>query len=167
MTESELDFFSAEFDKYDKESNGKISKNDFLFLYRALETDETKEREESDIIFNGIDIESTEFIAKNEFLNLVKQFKERNMLFLYKIVFRSFDKDKSKTLNPDEIVDYMIFCKKSITRKAAETEIMRFGAKELNFAQMHYILTGKTIDPDIDPYDGMLERKKTSCCEII
>jgi hypothetical protein len=89
------------------------------------------------------------------------------MLLLYKIIFISFDQDRSKTLDPEEAVNCMIFCKKLTIKEAVETVIMIFGVKKLKITQMYCILTDKIIIPDIDPYDGMLERRKTSCCEII
>jgi hypothetical protein len=62
----------------------------------------------------------------------------------------------------NEIIRYNSFCNKTSIKKAQVEQIIQKynpGKEGLTFAQMYKVLTGITIDPNTDPYDGKLERK--------
>nr|AGM32359.1 EF-hand family protein [Coptotermes formosanus] len=167
MDEDYVVVYSRKFDEKDKDNSKTIDRDEFLFLYRDIEGDDTKTQTEADIIFNGIDIDNSNTLSKDEFLDLVKSIKGGDKQYLHKMVFRSFDKDRSKTLEAEEIVAYSEFCKKAKTKEEAEELVKKYNpdgkGKGLTFPQLYEELTGVKIDPKTDPYDGKLGK----CCLIL
>jgi Ca2+-binding EF-hand superfamily protein len=159
MTNKILRFYSCEFDKVDIQHKNKLEPSEFLILYRLIENDQTRTLDEAKVIFRGIDFKDTGFVTKDAFLDLVKGLKSKNKDYLFKLIFRSFDVDRTRTLNPDEIVEYTKFCGNPLTRNEVVAAIERYGTKKINYAQLYNILTDEIIDPDTDPYDGQLRSK--------
>jgi hypothetical protein len=159
--------YSQKFDEYDKDNSKTISVDEFLELYRDFEEDPNKTKEEAQVVFDGIDINDDKTLSKEEFLNTVKYFKTNDKLNKFKLYFRSFDKDRSRTLEAEEIFEYFKFCGKPITLEQAKHFITQFNTRRkltgLTFAQLYKLLTEIDIDPDTDPYDGKLPLKKNLC----
>jgi Ca2+-binding EF-hand superfamily protein len=153
-----LEECAQKFDEHDKDGSGEISFDEFVYLYRDIEDDQSRTEEEARVVFDGIDINNDKSLSKKEFLDLVKAMKTNDTLFLYKMSFRSFDPDRSRSLEADEIVTYFNFCGRKTNKKQAERLIAKEnpGGDSLTFAQLYSKLTGEEIDPDTDPYDGQI-----------
>nr|AGM32364.1 EF-hand family protein [Coptotermes formosanus] len=167
MSEEDIALYSQKFDEHDKDKSGFISPKEFVTLYRDIENDQNKTEEESKILFDGIDIDGNGKMSKDEFLGLVKTVKTSDKLALFKIAFRAFDKDRSRSLEAKEVVEYSKFCKAPVTKEEAEKIILEKNpdgkTKGLNFPQLYKIVAGEDIDELTDPYDGR-EVKKSGCC---
>nr|AGM32360.1 EF-hand family protein [Coptotermes formosanus] len=160
MDQAILDEYSKKFDEHDKDHSDAIDIDEFLHLYRDVENDPSKTMEEAVIIFNGIDINNDKTISKKEFLDLVTGIRNDDKLFMYKMFFRSFDPDRSRSLEAEEIATYFTFCGHNTNTQQAERLIKKYnpdGKKDsLTFAQLFKELTNTDIDPDTDPYDGQI-----------
>jgi Ca2+-binding EF-hand superfamily protein len=145
MTEEEIKYFSDKFDEYDKDNSGFLKLDKFVSLYRDLENDQNKTKKEAEVVFNGIDINNDKKVLKDEFLDLVKSNKGDDKLFLFKVIFRSFDANRSRTLEVNEIMKYSEFCKNPMTKEQAEQFIQARNIddqkKTLTFAQLYKLLT--------------------------
>jgi Ca2+-binding EF-hand superfamily protein len=79
---------------------------------------------------------------------------------MFKMFFRSFDYDWSKSLKVDEFVAYSTYCGYPIKKTQAKRLIRKHnpdGKKQsLTFTQMYKEITGQSIDSDVDPYDGQV-----------
>jgi Ca2+-binding EF-hand superfamily protein len=168
MIEDEIKYFREKFDEYDHQKSGHIGIDEFLLLYRDCECDQNKTKEEAQITFNALDISNQNCISKEEFVYLAKSIKSEDKNYLYKMLFKAFDKNRSKFLEADELIDYMKFCKKHITKAQAEVIIKNKNhgnGKGISFAQLYKFLTHQEIDPNTDPYDGKL--LKRGCCLLL
>jgi Ca2+-binding EF-hand superfamily protein len=83
---------------------------------------------------------------------------------LLKLIFRAFDKDRSRSLSADEIKQIGQYTGNPKTDAEVKQAILKHTGKgdgQLTFAQATRLLTGATIPADADPYEGKL--KSGSC----
>ena len=166
MADERIAAFEKKFDDLDNKKDGKMNKAEFHTLYKELEGKEC-EQEESDIMFNGIDIDGSGQVAKEEFMDLVKAIVNNDEMYTYKLIFRAFDKDHSAALEAKEVVDVAKYCNKEMTIEQAEEFVQKQTGKKngkITFAMLYNLLTGKEVKADYDPYDGKL---KSGCCLLI
>nr|AGM32927.1 EF-hand family protein [Coptotermes formosanus] len=98
-------------------------------------------------------------------MDLVYCMKTDDKYHWYMLLFRAFDYDRSKTLEPSEIEALSIFIKKQISLEEAKALCKSEGDGEsLTFAQYYKHFTGNEVDANIDPYEGNL---KTGCCILL
>ena len=158
--------FEKKFDDIDTKKTGKMDKATFNTLYNELEGKEMP-REESDVMFDGIDIDNSGKVTKQEFMDLVRAIVNNNELYKIKLVFRAFDKDRSSLLDLKEVISIVKYTGKEITDEQAQTFVENQTGKKngkISFANLYKLLTDKDIDPKTDPYDGKL---KSGCCLLI
>jgi Ca2+-binding EF-hand superfamily protein len=79
---------------------------------------------------------------------------------MFKMLFRSFDHYRSRSLEVDEFVAYSTYCGCPIKKAQSERLIKKYnpdGKKQsLTFVQMYKEMIGQSIDSDADPYDGQV-----------
>lgn len=164
VNQQTIDKFMSKFDELDEEDDGVMGINEFLVLYREIMGQPDLTRADAEVIFRGIDIDGNGYVSRDEFHDMVVSAVKKDFLSQYKMLFRSFDTDRSRTLSANEIVELCNYIGKEFTREQAEFAIQRSGSRTLTFAQLYKLLTRQEIDPSTDPYDGKL--KKSSCCSI-
>ena len=167
MADERIAAFEKKFDELDKKKDGRMNDVEFNGLYNELEGKECS-KEESDVMFRGIDIDGSGEVSKEEFMDLVKAIVNGDEMYTYKLIFRAFDKDRSTKLDTEEIMDIIKYCGKEITKEEAEALMEKTTGKkkgQWSFAMLYNLLTGNTIDEKTDPYDGKL--KKSGCCLLI
>jgi hypothetical protein len=152
-----IKYFLKLFDDADTDGKDQIDKNKFTELYRQIEADNNKTEEEAQIVFDGIDIDNNQFCSREEFDAMVKAILGGDEVYLLKMIFRSFDKDRSRSLDKKEISRYSKF----IGQEKSETEIEQFVQEKgkdgkVNFYQLVKYLKGKDIPKDTDPYNGKI-----------
>jgi len=166
MAEELIATFEKKFDELDDGRDGTMKADEFFRLYKELEGKECP-REESDVMFRGIDIDGSGEVSKAEFMDLVKAVVNKDQMYTYKLVFRAFDKDRSRALDANEVIDAAKYMGKDITKDDAETFLIKKTGKKdgkITFAMLYNLITEKTIADDFDPYDGKL---KSGCCLLI
>ncbi|EAY04630.1 EF hand family protein [Trichomonas vaginalis G3] len=164
--EERIKAIEARFDALDEGRDGKMKPAEFKVLYDDLEGRETT-REESDIMFRGIDIDGSGEITKKEFMDMVNAIVKKDEKYQYKMIFRAFDKDRSRSIDVNEIIAIQKFRGKEVTKEEVQKFLLEETGKstgKLNFALFYKCLTGKFTPKETDPYDGML---KSKCCLLI
>ena len=166
MADERIAAFEKKFDELDNKKDGQMTDTEVHALYNELEGKECP-KEESDVMFRGIDIDGSGKVSKEEFMELVKAIVNGDEMYTYKLIFRAFDKDRSTKLEIEEVMDIIKYCNKEITKEQAEELMEKTTGKKKGkwtFAMLYKLLTGKTIDEKFDPYDGKL---KSGCCLLI
>lgn len=166
MAEERIAAFEKKFDELDNKKDGLMKPEEFFYLYKELEGKECT-REESDVMFRGIDIDGSGEVSKEEYMDLVKAIVNDDKMYIYKLVFRAFDKDRSRSLEKDEVMDAAKYMGKEMTKEEAEEFITKKTGKKngkITFAMLYNLITGKTLPDDFDAYDGKL---KSGCCLLI
>ena len=166
MADERIAAFEKKFDDLDNKKDGKMDKNEFHALYNELEGKECTQ-EESDVMFNGIDIDGSGEVSKEEFMDFVKAIVNNDEMYTYKLIFRAFDKDHSSALEADEVMAVAKYCGKEMTEDQANEFILKETGKKkgkITFSMLYKKLTGKEIAADFDPYDGKL---KSGCCLLL
>lgn len=164
--EERIKAIEKRFDALDEGRDGKMKIKEFKVLYDDLEGRTTSD-EECNIMFRGIDIDGSGEITKQEFMDMVKGVINKDDVYIYKMIFRAFDKDRSRELDVDEIWSIHKFQGKNTPREdVAKFVLETTGSSKgkLNFSQFYKHFTGKFIPNGTDPYDGML---KSKCCLLI
>ena len=100
-----LSELSRIFYKIDKDSDGKISKNDLFVAYNEI--GEKISKEEMDNIIKSVDFDKNGFIEYEEFVRVLipeeKLFTEENL----KNAFALFDTDKNGFITPTQIINVL------------------------------------------------------------
>jgi Ca2+-binding EF-hand superfamily protein len=124
--------------------------------------------EVAEIYFHGIDIDDSKEIDRAEFKEFVIASLKGDRIYALKMVFRAFDRDRSRTLDADEIK--LIAKQTGATMDDADIDkgMLKMTGKKngtLKYAQVVKLLTGQDVPADSDPYDGKL--KSSSCCLLL
>ncbi|EAY10226.1 EF hand family protein [Trichomonas vaginalis G3] len=166
MSDERIAQFEKKFDEMDTGKDGKMKAKEFNALYAELEGKECTQ-EESDVMFRGIDIDNSGTVTKEEFMDMVKAVVNNDDLYTYKLIFRAFDKDRSKALECKEVIAIHKYCGKEVTQEQVEKFMVEETGKKngkITFAMLYKLLTGKKIAAETDPYDGKL---KSKCCLLL
>lgn len=161
--------FEKKYDELDVNKKDKIGRDEFYKLYKQLQKKDDIPKSNSDIIFSGIDFNNEGTISKFDFINFVKSEIYCDELNQYKIIFRSFDKDRNGALTTDSVIEIGKFVNKKITKKEAETILENeTGSKngKMTFPVFYKMMTGRDTDPKTDPYDGRL-KSSSLCCLLL
>ena len=164
--------FDAKFAEHDKNKKGSLNKEQFVAFYLDL-GGPFGEASKLDVLFDGIDIDNSKLVTKQELLDFIDAALNNDMLTIFKIVFRAFDKDRSSILDVNEIVELVKFSDMQMTieeAKQAVEEITGQKDGQVTFAVLYKLMTSTEIDPKTDPYDGKLKKpaeKKSGCCHLI
>lgn len=174
--EQEIEFFSQKYDEYAKRANGSgLDFRNFLELYKEIEGNESLTDEDGKVIFQGIDINDSQAITKAEFMELIRAVKESDNDYLYKLIFRAFDRDRDKLLGAHEFVEFSRYCKKELSIENVNHLLDEKHSKGYTYPEIYHFLTEKDTDPNADPYDGKLiekfrqtnSAKSSTCCILI
>jgi len=162
--EDRVNDLCQKFDSFAKK--GHIDLPAFHDLNCQLEQKPIQESE-SRMVFNGIDIDNSKLISKQEFVEYIRAVLDNNQVQIFKIVFRAFDKNRNRVLEPSEVAEICRFANKELTPAELDVAIETLtGSKQgkITFPQLLKFITGMEIDPKTDPYDGKL---KSGCCLIL
>ena len=166
MTQDALQPFLAKFDEIDTKKKGVLDLAQFKKLFPEVMggelTDDTAE-----MYFRGIDIDNSKTVSRQEFGEFVKAALDRDSLYTIKLAFRSFDKDRSKSLDAAEVKGIATYVGRDMTDEEVAAAMEKLTGKskgKLTYPQVVKMITGKDIDKDADPYDGKL---KSSCCLLL
>jgi Ca2+-binding EF-hand superfamily protein len=154
--------FAAE----DTEQTGEINLSAFSQLAKyVLSGDEDDELLE--LYFQGIDINGNGTVSRDDFREFVVAALRDNKQFFIKLLFRAFDTNRSRSLSINSIKQIGQYSQSPRTNAEVKQAIVTHTGKEdgkLTFPQVIQLLTGETIQDDIDPYDGKL---KSGCCLLL
>jgi Ca2+-binding EF-hand superfamily protein len=177
---SNVEYFLQLFDEADTEKKGEIDKEKFTELYRKIEADKNKTPEEAGRIFDGIDINNNKLCSKEEFSAMVTAILSGEHTYIMKMIFRSFDTNRSRDLDKKEIINYKNFIGQEKTEEEIDEFIEKNGINgKLKYYQLVKFLKGIDIPENTDPYDGQLKtqkeeakkrevpQKKSACCDLL
>lgn len=126
----------------------------------------------SNYVFKSIDVEGKGYVTFERSYPYVRGIKENDKLVMTKLSFRAIDKDRSRSIKSSEVKEacgifgYTLNEKKFLDIVGNETK-----TSDLSFPQYYQLITGEELaDKETDPYDGLVEKKKTdqsSCCFLI
>jgi Ca2+-binding EF-hand superfamily protein len=172
-----------EFDNADGNGDGTIAFNTFARLYNKIGGQENKSTEDIKFIFDGIDVDSNGSVSKDEWEALVTALVNGDQTYIHKFLFRAIDKDRSRELDPAEVIKLNGMLEKPLTKEEVDKAVADYGTNgKLNYAQFVKLVSGKEIDNATDPYDGKIpkkeekkaeapppkaEEKKGSCCNLL
>lgn len=157
------------YEELDPGKKDKLPKDKFYEIIKLIPKNENISRENSDVIFRGIDFNNQGYISKFDFLSYVKAELYNDELNQYKIIFRAFDKNKDGALTMDSIVEIGKFANKRLSKKEVELTLENeTGSKngKITFPVFYKMMTNYDIDPKSDPYDGRL-KSSSLCCLLI
>jgi hypothetical protein len=103
--------------------------------------------------------------------------------YINKFLFRAIDKDRSRLLDPSEVIKLNGMLERPLTKEEVDKAVADYGSNgQLNYAQFVKLVSGKDIDNATDPYDGKIpkkeekkveapppkeEEKKSGCCNLL
>lgn len=157
MSSELLGKFMAKFDAADEQKKGSLDKTQFAAVLKQLmdASDETVE-----LYFHGLDVCNNNTVSRDEFESFVKACLTRDPEYTFKLGFRGFDKNRSRTLGVSEILALAKYTGSELTEEEARLCLKRTTGKEdgeMTYAMLVKILTGKEVADDADPYDGKLK----------
>lgn len=159
--------FLDKFDEIDKKKKGALDLASFKQLFPQImggnPTDEMAE-----MYFTGIDIDNSGQVSRDEYEEFVQANLDQDETYLIKMAFRSFDKDRSNSLDSSEIKAISRYIGREMTDDQISAAMQSYTGKKsgtLSFAQIVKMITGKDIPEDTDPYDGKLGKSK--CCLLL
>lgn len=166
MSSEQVDKFMEKFDEVDEKKKGSLDKTQFTTLFKQVMGGEVTD-EMAEIYFNGIDIDGSKSIGRDEFEAFVKAALEKDQEYTIKMAFRAFDKDRSKSLDCKEVQSIAKYCGKEMSDDEVKAAMKKQTGKEsgkMTYAMIVKVITGKDIDAKADPYDGKL---KSKCCLLL
>jgi Ca2+-binding EF-hand superfamily protein len=166
MTDEQVAVFLKKFDDADTKKKGTLDFSAFkILIAQVLANDDEPTAQ---IYFNGIDIDGNKSVSRDEFKDFVSAALKGDKVYSLKLVFRAFDKDRSRALDGKEVKAIGKYVGTELTDDEVEAGLIKLTGKKdgtLNYAQVVKLLTGQDIDAATDPYDGKL--KKSGCCLIL
>lgn len=169
---------------YDHSGNGALDFDEFIHFLKALpNTDlsnfQAKDVTEADInipidqvrcFYDGMDVDKSHSVTPNEICDYINAIRTKNFKWQTKMVFRAADKDSSRKVSFDELVQVSKNMEGlDLTKEDFENRCkLELGKekKELEYWEFYKIITGEELDHDTDPYDGKLPQG-SSCCSLI
>jgi Ca2+-binding EF-hand superfamily protein len=166
MSEEQVNAFLAKFDAADLKKKGVLDFSGFKGLF--AEVLNNQDEATAQLYFNGIDIDGSKQVSRDEFKDFVVAALKGDKVYTLKLIFRAFDKDRSRALDASEVKAVGKYVGAELTDDEIEAGMVRLtGEKKgaLNYAQIVKLLTNQDIDAATDPYDGKL--KKSGCCLLL
>jgi Ca2+-binding EF-hand superfamily protein len=166
MSDDQVNGFLAKFDEADTKKKGELDFAGFKVLF--AEVMNNNDEATAQLYFNGIDIDGSKAVSRDEFKAFVKAALTGDKVYTLKLVFRAFDKDRSRALDAKEVKEVGKYVGANLTDDEVEAGLLKLTGKKngaLNYAQVVKLLTNQDIDAATDPYDGKL--KKSGCCLIL
>lgn len=119
-------------------------------------------------LFDGMDTDGTHYLAKDQVVDCISQWKAENYKWISKMIFLGADKDKRGKVPISELKDVSDNLGKSSDNEDFEYLCMlEFGKnhKELKYWEYYLILSGEVLTGiEADPYEGKIQSK---CCFLI
>jgi Ca2+-binding EF-hand superfamily protein len=165
MTEEEVAAILTKFDQADTRKTGQL--DFYAFKVLAGEVLQTEDEPTIQHYFDGIDIDNSKAVGGDEFTAFVVAALSGDKNYTLKLIFRAFDKDRSRALDAAEVKAVGKYAGTELSDEEIQAGIEKITGKKdgtLSYAQVVKLLTGTEIDPTTDPYDGKL--KKSGCCLI-
>jgi Ca2+-binding EF-hand superfamily protein len=166
MSDEQVEAFLHKFDEADKKKKGELDFFNFKVLF--AEVLNNNDEATAKLYFNGIDIDNSQAVSRDEFKAFVKAALTGDKVYTLKLVFRAFDKDRSRALDAAEVKEVGKYVGANLSDEEIAAGMLKLTGKKdgsLNYSQVVKLLTGQDISADTDPYDGKL--KKSGCCLIL
>jgi Ca2+-binding EF-hand superfamily protein len=166
MSEEQVNAFLNKFDVADTKKKGVLDFAGFKGLF--AEVLNNNDEAAAQLYFDGIDIDGSKEVSRDEFKAFVVAALKGDKVYTLKLVFRAFDKDRSRALDAKEVKAVGKYVGADLTDDEVEAGLLKLTGKKtgaLNYAQVVKLLTGQDIDAATDPYDGKL--KKSGCCLLL
>jgi Ca2+-binding EF-hand superfamily protein len=166
MSEEQVNAFLHKFDVADTKKKGVLDFTGFKGLF--AEVMNNQDAEAAQLYFNGIDIDNSKEVSRDEIKAFIVAALTADKVYILKLVFRAFDKDRSRALDAKEIKAVGKYVGNELTDEQIEAALVKHTGKKkgsLNYAQVVKLLTGNDIDAETDPYDGKI--KKSGCCLLL
>lgn len=188
LTASELHGIRRLYDRFDKNQNNVIEFSEFQdFIKTALKFDLASYKIEDELpdelpkmeindedvlwLFNGIDIDNNKCADFSEVIKCFAAIKDHDMQYLTMMSFRALDTDRDREVKVKDIKDNAGIYNERLTREQfikKMEENLEPGIKILTYALYFQALTGIKIDPEFDPYEGLVHQSlKSAMCNMI
>jgi Ca2+-binding EF-hand superfamily protein len=155
MTDAQVEHFLDAFDQADADNSGECDGEEFKKLFQQVMG--KVDPRAAEIYRRGIDLDGNGKVSRDEFKAFVVAALTKDQDYTLKLVFRAFDKDRSRTLDASEIKEIGRYVGRNLSDEEVSRALQeRTGDPngQLNFAQVVKLLLNKDIADDTDPYEG-------------
>jgi Ca2+-binding EF-hand superfamily protein len=158
-------------EKFDELAHaGSINLANFRVLMAEIVT--VAHEQTADLYFDGIDIERSNTIGKEDFRIFAVALLQRATDYSIKLLFRALDKNRLSRLDAADVTKIAECLGRPMDAQTAADRIESItGSKtaKLNYAEIVKVIMNKDIDPNTDPYDGKVPKKdsKSTCCLLL